>query len=140
MSSNTHAHGHEHDTAHSHASPLKIYFILLGLLIVSIIGPEFGIQWVTLITAFGIAVVKALMVAAHYMHLKLEKQYIWWLFLICLLAMGIMFAGVSPDVMKTGGQNWTDCVADKTCIDTLRHGAAEHVLHPGLPKHGTGTH
>ena len=35
----------------------KIYFTLLILLIVSVLGPLIGIGWVTLITAFGIALV-----------------------------------------------------------------------------------
>ncbi len=33
----------------------KIYFTLLALLVVSVAGPFIGILWVTLVTAFGIA-------------------------------------------------------------------------------------
>ena len=55
---------------------VKIYIVLLVLFVVSLIGPEIGIRWLTLITAFGIAVVKALLVASHFMQLNIEKKLI----------------------------------------------------------------
>ena len=96
---------HAHAT-HTHPSYVKIWGILVVLLIVSILGPTVGILWVTLATAFGIAVVKALMVAAYFMHLNIEKAYIKSLLLILLGLMLVLFAGVAPDVMKRAGQNW----------------------------------
>ena len=47
-------------TAHAHEHPnyIKIWGILLALLCVSIAGPMLGIKVVTLITAFGIAIVR----------------------------------------------------------------------------------
>ena len=75
----------EHSEEHGQAYYVKIWGILLVLLIVSILGPvlaphlEFGFlkAWmITLITAFGIAVVKAYLVAANFMHLNIEKRYI----------------------------------------------------------------
>ena len=47
------AHAEEHT---HHPNYVRIYVILLVLLGVSVIGPEFGIRWVTLVTAFGVAV------------------------------------------------------------------------------------
>ena len=41
---------------------VKVWAVLLVLLVVSIVGPMFEIQVVTLVTAFGIAIVKATMV------------------------------------------------------------------------------
>ena len=90
------AHGHDQAGAHNHPNYYKVYFILLGLLCVSIAGPMIVIKAVTLITAFGIAVVKAYLVAANFMHLKIEKKYISYLLLTALAFMALFYAGVSP--------------------------------------------
>ena len=70
-----HASAHAHDGA-PHTNYVKIWAILLVLLFVSVIGPEFGIRIVTLITAFGIAIVKAWMVAKYFMHLNIERTWV----------------------------------------------------------------
>jgi len=94
---------------------VKIYGILLVLLIVSILGPEIGIKWVTLVTAFGIALVKALMVCAYFMHLNIEKRYIWYTLITMLLMCLLFFAGVAPDVMNTTGARWEN----KSSLDLI---------------------
>ena len=91
---------------HPHPPYVRIYFALLGLLAVSLIGPTLGMPIVTLVTAFGIAIVKATMVAAYFMHLNIEERYIWYVLLVMLGFMLVMFAGISPDVMAPAGQNW----------------------------------
>lgn len=96
---------HAHAT-HAHPGYVKIWAILVGLLMLSVIGPMVGMLWLTLVTAFGIAIVKALMVAAYFMHLNIERTYIKYLLLIILALMLVLFAGVAPDVMKRAGQNW----------------------------------
>ena len=85
---------------------VKIWLILLALLVVSILGPFLGIQVVTLITAFGIAIVKAYLVAKNFMHLNIEPRYVVYLLLTMLVFMLLLFAGVAPDVMKQEGSNW----------------------------------
>ena len=85
---------------------VKIWVILLALLVVSILGPFLGIKVVTLITAFGIAIVKAYLVAKNFMHLNLEPRYAVYLLLTVLVFMLLFFAGVAPDVMKHEGTNW----------------------------------
>jgi caa(3)-type oxidase subunit IV len=85
---------------------VKIWAILVVLLIISVIGPMFGIQVVTLITAFGIAVVKAYMVAKNFMHIGIARRYVVYLMATCLVFMLLFFAGVAPDVMKADGTNW----------------------------------
>lgn len=87
---------------------VKIYVILLILFAVSVLGPTLGIAAVTVLTAFGLAVVKATMVAGYFMHLNVEKRYIWYTLLLMLVFMLVLFAGVSPDVLKSSGQNWRD--------------------------------
>ena len=72
---------------------VKIWAILLALLVVSVLGPMFEIQIVTLITAFGIAVVKAYMVAKHFMHIDHAARYVSYLIVTCLVFMLLFFAG-----------------------------------------------
>ncbi len=91
---------------HHHPNYVKIWAILVGLLVVSVLGPMVGIQIVTLVTAFGIAVVKAYLVAKNFMHLDIEKRYIVYLLTTCLVFMFLFFAGTAPDVMEAEGSNW----------------------------------
>jgi len=66
----------------------------------------FEITAVTLITAFGIALIKASLVAAYFMHLNLEKRYIRYMLYSMLLMVALFFAGTAPDVMKADGLRW----------------------------------
>ena len=94
---------HEH---HEHPNYVKVWAILVVLLVISVIGPMFEIQVVTLITAFGIACVKAYMVAVNFMHINIAKRYVTYLVATCLVFMLLFFAGTAPDVMKDQGDNW----------------------------------
>ena len=85
---------------------VKIWAILLVLLAVSILGPMIGIKWVTLLTAFGIACVKAYMVAVNFMHINLAPRFVVYLVTTTLVFMLLFFAGTAPDVMKSHGTNW----------------------------------
>jgi caa(3)-type oxidase subunit IV len=115
-------------TAHAHEHPnyIKIWAILLGLLCVSIAGPFLGIKVVTLITAFGIAIVKAYMVAKNFMHLNIERQYVVYLILTMLVFVLLFFAGTSPDVMKWEGDNWVKPKVEQASSHVTEHGAANH--------------
>jgi caa(3)-type oxidase subunit IV len=124
-----HAHTpHDEDgayEAHSHhANYVKIYLVLLGLLVVSILGPEIGIRWVTLITAFGIAVVKAYMVARNFMHITFAPRYVAYLMGTCLVFMLLFFAGTAPDVMKFSGTNWHKPAWESAHAEAAAHGGA----------------
>jgi caa(3)-type oxidase subunit IV len=94
------------ETAHTHPEYIKIYLALIGLFIVSMLGPAFGVPALTIILAFGIGVCKAGLVVAYFMHLNIEKRYIWFVLVTMLVLMVVLYAGVAPDVMKHGGQNW----------------------------------
>jgi caa(3)-type oxidase subunit IV len=99
----------EHKGGHGHhPNYKKIYFVLLGLLVVSILGPEIGIVWVTLVTAFGIALVKANLVVQNFMHLRWEKRIMKWMLTTSVVLMFLLFAGVAPDVMKHEGHRWVN--------------------------------
>ena len=78
---------------------VKTWAWLLVLLVISILGPELGIKSVTLITAFGIAIVKAYIVANKFMHLNIERKYISYMLIAMLLMVILFFYGVAPDVM-----------------------------------------
>lgn len=99
-----------HSTADAHATHhtnyVKIWAILCVLLVVSVVGPMFGIRVVTLITAFGIAIVKAFMVAKYFMHLGIEKKWVTYILVAMLAFMLVMFGGFFPDVMRHSGQRW----------------------------------
>ena len=101
----------------AHPNYVKIWIWLVILLVISTVGPMLEIPVITLITAFGIAFVKAFMVAANFMHLKFEKQIIWFLMLMSLTLLGVFFFGVAPDVMQTVGDQWIDCIADNSCVE-----------------------
>ena len=95
-----------HADDHPPVNYIRIWQILLALLVVSVMGPFLGIKIVTLITAFGIAVVKAYLVAKNFMHLNLQPRYVLYILGTTLVFMLLFFAGTAPDVMKHAGDNW----------------------------------
>jgi caa(3)-type oxidase subunit IV len=100
-----HGHGHE-EHIHPPSYYVKTWAVLLVLLIISIIGPELGIRSVTLMTAFGIAVVKAWLVCSRFMHLDIERRYVVYFLTVSLGFMGLFFFAIAPDVLKHEGRNW----------------------------------
>lgn len=117
MTENNEQHGHGadgHDGGH-HVNYFRIYIILLVLFAISVAGPEVGeftgLRWITLITAFGIALVKANLVISNFMHLKWEKRLMKWMLTTSLVLMALMIAGVAPDVMNHEGANWENLAA-----------------------------
>lgn len=94
------------DTDTHHSNYVKIWAILVALLVVSVVGPMFEIQLLTLISAFGIAFVKAYFVVKYFMHIGHAARFVGYLVVMCLAFMLLFFAGTAPDVMKPDGQNW----------------------------------
>jgi len=95
-----------HAQAHAPINYIRVYQMLLALLMVSVLGPLIGIKIVTLITAFGIAVVKAYLVAKNFMHLNVQPRFVVYLLCTVLVFMVLFFAGTAPDVMEHHGDNW----------------------------------
>ena len=91
---------------HEHPNYVKVWVTLLVLLVISIAGPFLGIKVVTLITAFGIAIVKAYLVAKNFMHVNVEPRFVVYLLGTTLVFMLLFFAGTAGDVMKHSGENW----------------------------------
>ena len=102
--------------------------VLVALLVVSVLGPLIGIQWLTLLTAFGIACVKAYLVAKNFMHINLEPRYVVYFVATALVFMVLLFAGVAPDVMKAEGHGWEKpaWVADAAAASASGAGAEHH--------------
>jgi len=104
----SHGTAHEAHGEHTHhPNYVKIWAILLALLVVSVAGPFVGIKAVTLITAFGVAIVKAYLVVKNFMHIDVAARLVTYLVLTMLLFMLLFFAGTAPDVMESHGSNWT---------------------------------
>jgi caa(3)-type oxidase subunit IV len=105
-----------------HPNYVKTWAILVLLLIVSVLGSMTHIRDVVLIAAFGVALVKAYLVAKNFMHINVEKRWVPYLLVMCLLLVAVLFAGVAPDVMKHAGLNWTNPSANPPASA----GAAKH--------------
>lgn len=121
-----HAHGH-HETNY-----VKIWAILVGLLVVSVLGPMLGHPVITLITAFGIALIKAYLVAKNFMHLDVEKPIIHWTLGAALVLMVLLYAGVMPDVGRASGERW------KKNAGWHYHGTSHHSEHSEGAEKGKG--
>jgi len=128
-----------HAPAHGHAAPshghernyVKIWGILLVLLVISVVGPMVGIRVVTLITAFGIALVKAYIVAKNFMHLDIEKPIVHWMLFVGLALMVLLYGALAPDVQKSTGQNWKKDAGFHHSFTTSKpHQAGDHAAAP----------
>jgi len=98
-----------HDHAEHHTSDyVRVWVWLLILLAISVVGPMFEIPALTLVTAFGIAIVKAYLVARNFMHINIEPKYVVYLLTTMLMFMFLFVAGVSPDVLRHDGRNWNN--------------------------------
>jgi caa(3)-type oxidase subunit IV len=125
---------HTDDLDHSPSHYVKVWAVLLVLLVISVLGPiaaphmEVGFlkAWhITILTAFGIAIVKAYLVAKNFMHLNIEKRYISYMLGTMLMFMLLFFAGTAPDVMKHKGKNWENVAAEAEVERALEAQAEE---------------
>jgi caa(3)-type oxidase subunit IV len=134
-------HNEHHDDGHGgghHVNYFAIYVALVVLFLISVAGPEVGritgLPWITLITAFGIALVKANLVIDNFMHLKWEKRLMKWLLTTSVLLMFLMVAGISPDVLNHEGNNWENLAAKEATARGLGgddHGDGDHAEEGG---------
>lgn len=121
----------------------KIYLTLVGLFLVSFIGPFvaevmpeglFRTVFV-LIVAFAVALVKAWLVAKHFMHVTMEKRFVHYMVITGLVFMLMFVAAVSPDVMNHHGSNWENVAAKaevERALAVIAEGGGDH--------HGGGDH
>lgn len=92
-------------TTHAKHPPyVAIWVFLLALLGVSLALGYLGNVALATTLIFGIAAVKALVVAIYYMRLKWEPNYVPWIFWIGLIFMVILFFGLIPDIVHQYGR------------------------------------
>jgi len=96
-----------------HPDYVRIWAVLVALLLVSVGGAMSNIRGVVLVAAFGVAFVKAYIVAKNFMHINVEKRWVPYLLLVMIAFIVILFAGVAPDVMKHSGLRWSNDAAQK---------------------------
>jgi caa(3)-type oxidase subunit IV len=108
-----------------HPNYVKVWAILVALLIVSLVGSKSHIRYVLLFAALGVAVIKAYLVAKNFMHVTVEKRFVPYLLVICLLFVVILFAGVAPDVTKHSGLHWSNDSA-KQAVHSGMNAAPKH--------------
>lgn len=109
-----------------HPNYVMIWAILVALLAVSVVGSLSSIRSVVLIAAFGVAVVKAFLVAKNFMHVGVEKRWVPYLLLVMVAFIVILFAGVAPDIMKHSGLHWSNNAAQHAVDTGLQAGASKH--------------
>ena len=134
-------HGH---AGHGEDAHLKLYFkiyvTLLVLFMISVAGPVVGglvhSKGLVLVTAFGIALVKAYLVCAHFMHLNIEKRYVGYLLTTAVVFMFLFYAGAAPDIMEHHGRNWRNVAAQTEVGRAMK----EHADHAGGHNEGHAEH
>jgi caa(3)-type oxidase subunit IV len=118
--------GHEEEG--HHPNYFAIYVALVVLFLISVTGPFLGsvtgLWWITLITAFGVAIMKANLVIQNFMHLKWEKKIMKWMLTTSLILIALYVAGVGPDVLNHEGRNWEN-VAAQAAVERGVEGEAE---------------
>jgi caa(3)-type oxidase subunit IV len=100
------AHSAHADAPHHETNYVAIWGTLCALLAISVLGPMVGVRLLTLITAFGIAIVKAYMVCRYFMHLNIEKKWVVYILGFMVALMLVFFGGVAPDVSRAEGLRW----------------------------------
>jgi caa(3)-type oxidase subunit IV len=136
---NAAAHDDGHDHGHGAHHPVEYYYktyaALVVLFLVSVIGPYIGeitgMWWLTLITAFGIAFVKAGLVIRNFMHLTVEKAFVHYFLITSLAFMLLFFFAVSPDVRNHEGTNWKNLAAEAEIERALAEAEAGGGHHGG---------
>jgi len=97
---------HHEGAEHEHASD-RSYIILWAVLIVALVASlglgELGNSNAMVMLIFAIAAVKAYLVIAHYMHLKLEPLFIKLIMLGAVLVIAICYFGLVPDIVFGAG-------------------------------------
>jgi len=76
---------------------LMIWYWLMALVIVSVLGAFFLPKFHALVLIFAVAIIKALLVARNYMHMKNEKAIIYAMALVPLAFVLIFLFTLFPD-------------------------------------------
>jgi caa(3)-type oxidase subunit IV len=80
-----------------------IWAVLVGALLVSLLLGLLGHATLAVAAIFTIALVKAYLVAAHFMHIKLEPRFVKVILLGALAVVTILYFGLVPDIVWVYG-------------------------------------
>lgn len=95
---------HSSDAVRSaHPNYVAIWVVLLLLFGASVGAAHLGATRTATLLIFGIAVAKALLVIAYYMHLRFEPRWIVVLMLGALACAVVLFFGLIPDIAYVYG-------------------------------------
>ena len=87
-----------------HVNYVAIWKILVAALIVSLLLAHFKLARLGAALIFTVAIVKAVLVAAYYMHLKFEPRFVVIAVICALLCLLILFSGLSLDIIHVYGK------------------------------------
>lgn len=87
-----------------HVNYVAIWKILVAALIVSLVLAHWKMPHLAAALIFSVAIAKALLVAAYYMHLKFEPRFVVLAVVSGLLCLIILFAGLSLDIIHVYGK------------------------------------
>jgi caa(3)-type oxidase subunit IV len=85
--------------AKKHPNYVALWGILVAALLVSLLLGEMKIPVLAVVLIFTVAVAKAYLVAAYYMHLRYEPLFIVIILLAGLATLYVLFFGLVPDVV-----------------------------------------
>lgn len=83
---------------------IKIYFILLASVGVSVALGLAGHTRIAVAGIFAVALFKASLVLGYYMHLKAEKSWVKWMLASGVACLAILFVGLIPDIVYVYGR------------------------------------
>ncbi len=84
---------------HGHPNYFRVWLALVALLLGSLGFGLMGNHRLAVSLIFGVAVVKALMVAGNFMHLRWEPRMVWLVAGFGVLMVAFLYLGVMPDVL-----------------------------------------
>jgi len=85
--------------AKKHPNYVALWGILVAALLVSILLGEMKIPVLAVVLIFTVAVAKAYLVAAYYMHLRYEPLFVMLIMVAGLLCLYVLFFGLVPDIV-----------------------------------------
>jgi caa(3)-type oxidase subunit IV len=82
--------------ARQHPNYVALWGILVAALVISVLLGEMHIPVLTVVLIFSVAVAKAYLVAAYYMHLRYEPLFVMMIMVAGLACLYVMFFGLVP--------------------------------------------
>ena len=84
---------------HSHPNYVAIWGVLVTALLVSVLMGYMNLPVLTAVLIFSVAIFKAYLVIAYFMHLKLEPFFIVAILVTGLACLYCLFFGLVPDIV-----------------------------------------